>query len=223
MQNIDDYIRKSISFAVENMGGQPQDAVRIYRKIVTKEGFDKKMRYKIVNNPKVVRVNPVKSSKRLLLNQDEKLIFEIIYLQSDVTYEDLESNSRKRELVDVRKRAMVLFAIYLNYTYKKVGELFGSRDHSTVIHAVNSHDDLLHSDSSYALKFKKLLDEVKETLPRYFNTVPVTLKQLKNDFDQAKWERFATKWAKDKRDLKELNEIKEVLSKYGITKENQYT
>ena len=213
MQNIDDYIKESISFAVSKMGGQPVDAVRIYRSIITKNGFDKKMRNKIVNNPKVVRVNPVKSSKRLLLSEVEKTVFNIIYLQTEISFEDLESQSRKREIVDVRKRAMVLFVIYLNYTYKNTGNLFGDRDHSTVIHAVNSHDDLLQSDGAYALKFRKLLDEVKDAVPEHFNIVPITLKDLRNEFDQAKWERFASKWTKDKRDVSELKEIKEVLIK----------
>ena len=187
MQNIDDYIKESISFAVSKMGGQPVDAVRIYRSIITKNGFDKKMRNKIVNNPKVVRVNPVKSSKRLLLSEVEKTVFNIIYLQTEISFEDLESQSRKREIVDVRKRAMVLFVIYLNYTYKNTGNLFGDRDHSTVIHAVNSHDDLLQSDGAYALKFRKLLDEVKDAVPEHFNIVPITLKDLRNEFDQSKW------------------------------------
>ena len=213
MQNIDDYIKESISFAVSKMGGQPVDAVRIYRSIITKNGFDKKMRSKIVNNPKVVRVNPVKSSKRLLLSEVEKTVFNIIYLQTEISFEDLESQSRKREIVDVRKRAMVLFVIYLNYTYKNTGNLFGDRDHSTVIHAVNSHDDLLQSDGAYALKFRKLLDEVKDAVPEHFNIVPITLKDIRNEFDQANWERFASKWSKDKRDVSELKEIKEVLIK----------
>lgn len=219
MQNIDDYIKKSVEYAVIKMGGYPGDALRIYKSLITQEGFNKNIRQRPITPAKPIRVNPVRSLKRLVLTQDEKKVFDIIYSHTDFPYEELISESRKRDLVDVRKQGMVLFAIYLNYTYKKAGDLFGHRDHSTVIHAVNSHDDLIQSSHSYGSSFKKLLDDVKKELPHYFERQPlVTLKQLKNEFDQVKWERFASKWAKEQRDMKQLREIKEALIEYDRTK-----
>jgi hypothetical protein len=220
MQNIDDYIRTSINYAVEKMGGYPGDAVRIYRSIITQEGFDKKIRRRPVSNIRTKRNNPVKSSGRLLLTEDEKIIFNIIYLQTDTSYEQLEGDSRKREVVDVRKKAMTLFAVYLGYKLKRVGLMFGGRDHSTVIHAINTHDDLLQSNSSYAIKFKRLLDEVREQLPHYFEITPTNLSDLRREFDQAKWDRFATRWVKEKRDKQELEEIKQTLLEYEHAKKN---
>jgi hypothetical protein len=223
MQNIDDYIKTSINYAVEKMGGYPGDAIRIYRSIITQDGFDRKIRKRPVSSVRTKRVNPIRSTRRLSLTDEEKTIFDIIYLQTDTTFEQLESDSRKREIVDVRKKAMVVFAVYLDYNLKQAGALFGGRDHSTVIHAINTHDDLLQSNSNYAIKFKRLLDEIKEQLPQYFNTTPVSISDLRKEFDQAKWERFATRWVKQKRDKKELEEIKQTLLEYERTKKNQHT
>jgi len=220
MQIIDDYIRESISFAVEKMGGQPGDAVRIYRTIVHRKGFEKKIRYKPVNTVKVKRTNPVKSLARATLTDDETLIFKIIYEETGFTYEDIISQSRKRDTVDARKKAMVIFCIYLDYTYKKTGILIGGRDHSTVIHAINTHDSLLQCDSKYALKFKVVLDRVKDELSHYFQLKPITIKELKNDFDQSKWERFASKWDKEEKNKKELANIKATLLEYELAKAN---
>lgn len=220
MQNIDDYIRTSINYAVEKMGGYPADALRIYRHIITLDGFDKKIRKRPVNGIKPKRINPIKSKKRLTLTEDEKIIFEIIFQQADTSFEQLESGSRKREIVDVRKKAMVIFAVYLDYNLKQTGILFGNRDHSTVIHAINTHDDLLQSNSSYAVKFKRLLDEVKEKLPQYFNITPVSISDLRKEFDQAKWDRFANRWTKHRKDKEELEQIKKTLLEYERTKEN---
>jgi len=220
MQNIDDYIKKSIEYTVQKMGGYPGDAIRIYRNLINLKGFDKKIRQRKIDNSKISRKNPVKSSNRLNLSPDEKVMFEIIYEQTQISFEELESKGRKRTIVDVRKKAMVIFAIYLDYTLEKTGLLFGGRDHSTVVHAINSHDDLLQSNGAYAIGFKRLLDEVKERLPHHFNIKPVSLSDLRKEFDQAKWERFASKWVKDKKDMNQLKEIKEALVKYEQTKAN---
>jgi hypothetical protein len=220
MQNIDDYIKKSVEYTVEKMGGYPGDAVRVYRNLINLKGFEKHIRKRKIDNSKTVRKNPVRSLNRINLTADERKIFDIIYAQTEVSYEDLEAVGRKRTVVDVRKKAMVIFAIYLDYTLDKTGLLFGGRDHSTVIHAINTHDDLLQSNGSYAIGFKKLLDEVKEQLPHYFNTKPVSLSDLRKEFDQAKWERFATRWVKEKKDMNQLKEIKEALVKYEQAKAN---
>jgi hypothetical protein len=57
MQNIDDYIKTSIKYAVEKMGGYPGDAVRIYRSIITLDGFDRKIRKRPVSSIRTKRVN----------------------------------------------------------------------------------------------------------------------------------------------------------------------
>ncbi len=72
---------------------------------------------------------------------------------------DLKSKSRKRELVIPRH-----IAIYLSYkrqlgSKKAIGKYF-SRDHSTVIHAIEAVSDLLDTDS----KFRKVVEEVNKII-----------------------------------------------------------
>jgi chromosomal replication initiator protein len=52
-----------------------------------------------------------------------------------VTPEALRSKSRKKELVFVRMMAMTLMTELTSLSLKAIGESFGGRDHSTVIHA----------------------------------------------------------------------------------------
>jgi chromosomal replication initiator protein len=52
-----------------------------------------------------------------------------------VTPEALRSKSRKKELVFVRMIAMTLMTEITDLSLKAIGETFGGRDHSTVIHA----------------------------------------------------------------------------------------
>lgn len=220
MQNIDDYIKKSISYSVEKMGGYPGDALKIYKSLIQRKGFEKNIRMRPVNPSKPKRVNPVKNPARLNLTENEKKIFDIFFEETNVSFEEIVSLSRRREIVDVRKMIMVVFCVYLDYTYKRTGDLIGHRDHSTVIHAINTHDGLLHCDVKYSLKFKKVLDRVKLELSEFFNQKSVTISDLKKEFDQVKWERFANNWARERRNKKELEELRELLEKNELAKSN---
>lgn len=72
----------------------------------------------------------------------------------NVTGEDMTSQSRRREFVVARQTAMYFCCELLMTgdnpaTLKKIGLAFGGRDHSTVIYAVNTVNDLIDTDISY--------------------------------------------------------------------------
>ena len=60
----------------------------------------------------------------------------------NVTIADLKAKSRKRELVHPRQVAMYLAKEKTDLSLKSIGYHFGGRDHSTVIHAVQTISDL---------------------------------------------------------------------------------
>ena len=60
----------------------------------------------------------------------------------NVTIADLKAKSRKRELVHPRQIAMYLAKEKTDLSLKSIGYHFGGRDHSTVIHAVQTISDL---------------------------------------------------------------------------------
>ncbi len=78
----------------------------------------------------------------------------------NVSLEDLKAKTRKKEIVIARQTAMYFAKEYTNHSLKSIGYHFGGRDHSTVIHAVQSVNDMIDTDS----KFKASIDELKKKL-----------------------------------------------------------
>ncbi len=74
--------------------------------------------------------------------------------------EDLKDKTRKKEIVIARQLAMYFAKEYTNHSLKSIGYHFGGRDHSTVIHAVQSVNDMYDTDS----RFRSSVDELKKKL-----------------------------------------------------------
>ncbi len=77
-----------------------------------------------------------------------------------VSQDDLKAKTRKKEIVIARQVAMFFSKDYTNHSLKSIGYHFGGRDHSTVIHAVQSVNDMLDTDA----KFRYSIDELKKKL-----------------------------------------------------------
>ncbi|MCG8477097.1 MAG: chromosomal replication initiator protein DnaA [Cytophagales bacterium] len=61
----------------------------------------------------------------------------------NLTVSDLKAKSRKKELVTARQIAMYFAKEFTEHSLKSIGYHFGGRDHSTVIHAVQSVNDII--------------------------------------------------------------------------------
>ncbi len=77
-----------------------------------------------------------------------------------VSIDQLKDKTRKKEIVMARQLAMYFSKEYTNLSLKSIGYHFGGRDHSTVIHAVQTVNDLYDTDNS----FKKSVDELRKKL-----------------------------------------------------------
>ena len=77
-----------------------------------------------------------------------------------ISVEDLKDKTRKKEIVIARQVAMYLCKEYTNHSLKSIGYHFGGRDHSTVIHAVQSVSDMIEIDT----KFCHSMDELKKKM-----------------------------------------------------------
>ena len=73
----------------------------------------------------------------------------------------LKSKSRKREIVTARQVAMYLSKKHTHHSLKSIGHYFGGRDHSTVIHALQTVSDLLDTDQPFQRSFKELQQKFK--------------------------------------------------------------
>lgn len=74
----------------------------------------------------------------------------------NVSHDDLKAKTRKKEIVIARQLAMYFSKDYTNHSLKSIGSHFGGRDHSTVIHALQSVNDMLDTDARFRSSFSEL-------------------------------------------------------------------
>ncbi len=166
MQTIGDLIDKVLEISVEHFNGASYSKEIIKSKVLKLPGATKYY-YRVLN--------PVKEYKRVekkvlpILTNEEYKILMIVAEEHNVDINKLVSSSRKREIVEARMQAMSIFYAYLFYTYKRTGDVF-SRDHSTVIHGIETTNNLLTSDAGFNKSFVKTLAKLKEELPYLFES-----------------------------------------------------
>tara|TARA_R110002073_G_scaffold333393_1_gene520877 strand:+ start:115 stop:609 length:495 start_codon:yes stop_codon:yes gene_type:complete len=73
---------------------------------------------------------------------------------------DLRSSSRKQHIVRARSLAMLLARRVTSKSVTHIGEHFGGRDHSTVLHAIRKTESLLHDDAELRLASEELADKL---------------------------------------------------------------
>jgi chromosomal replication initiator protein len=107
--------------------------------------------------------------KNIVMDSEKEVtvdsILDAVTSHFDVQMNDLKSKSRKRESVFPRQVAMYLMKEFTNLPLKSIGYHFGGRDHSTVIHAVQTISDMLETD--------KDVEKTMQKLYKYFNRVRV--------------------------------------------------
>ena len=70
--------------------------------------------------------------------------------------QDLESPNRSRSIVRPRQIAMYLGRLLTPRSYPEIGRRFGNRDHTTVMHAVETIQRLTGIDPSFAEEVEQL-------------------------------------------------------------------
>lgn len=73
-----------------------------------------------------------------------------------VTPNDVKGKSRKREVVIPRQLSMYLAKKYTNMPISRIGKLIGSRDHSTVLHSIESIEESINSNKTFAKEVKEI-------------------------------------------------------------------
>lgn len=88
------------------------------------------------------------------------LIQEAVAEYYKITVADLTSKRRSREVTYPRQIAMYLARELTDCSLPKIGEAFGGRDHTTVMHAI----DKISADLSGDLKLRGLLEDIKNRI-----------------------------------------------------------
>jgi chromosomal replication initiator protein len=84
----------------------------------------------------------------------------------DVTPDEIRSSSRSRELVTARQTAMYLCRELTDLSLPKIGEKFGGRDHSTVVHATNKIRHLMQERQSCYEQVRELTARIRQQTAR---------------------------------------------------------
>ncbi len=99
------------------------------------------------------------STEARQLNVD--LIKETISDQFNIKMEDFNSKKRTRAISYPRQIAMYLTRELTDLSLPKIGEEFGGRDHTTVMHAHNKISEDIETDPDIKQKIEKIIRELK--------------------------------------------------------------
>ena len=97
---------------------------------------------------------------RVNLNIDQ--IQKVVCQYFDVEQPKLSARSRKREIVQARHLAMFFCREFTQHTTTMIGSAFGGRDHSTVIHAVNSINNQIETRPNFDLVVNNVRQQINE-------------------------------------------------------------
>lgn len=103
-------------------------------------------------------VKEISSSKKINISID--YITKIVCEHFDVEENSVREKNRKKEVVEARQYAMYLSKIFTKSSLKTIGLHFGGRDHSTVLHAHKSVEEMILTDS----KGRETLEIIKNKI-----------------------------------------------------------
>src|SRR4249919_2739120 len=106
---------------------------------------------------KVLRNFVKTSSKEITIEAIQKMVCDYF----DVPYDKLLQKTRKREIVQARQITMYLAKAFTKNSLKTIGEHFGGRDHTTVIHSCQTVKDLMDTDSLFRENVTELQQKVQ--------------------------------------------------------------
>jgi len=107
--------------------------------------------------------------KNILKNQDKKFL-SIESIQKEVAsycglrVQDLKSTKKQKNIALPRQIAMYIARRYTGASYPEIGEKFGGKDHSTVIHAVKKIEKNLGKDISLTNTVKTLSRNIESLM-----------------------------------------------------------
>lgn len=108
--------------------------------------------------PKLITLSPYiipgLPEERKAATQD--IIIDIVCNAYNIVFPVLCKRSRKRNYVEARQIIMYLLCCYTSMQLKKIGDLFGGYDHTTVIHSKRQISNLLCTDPELAHRVGKI-------------------------------------------------------------------
>lgn len=111
-----------------------------------------------IDQVKSILVNVITPPKKRGVSA--KKIIEVVSDFYNITTEDLLKQSRKKEYVNPRQIAMYIIRKELETSLPSIGEFFGGRDHTTVIHAIDKIERIIKEKSGLKQEIELIRDRI---------------------------------------------------------------
>lgn len=111
----------------------------------------------VLEQAKTILASIISAKKRVT---SVKKIAESVAEFYNISMEDLIKQSRKKEFVKPRQIAMYLIRKELDNSFPSIGDFFGGRDHTTVMHAVDKVENLISAKESFKQELDLILDKL---------------------------------------------------------------
>ncbi len=93
----------------------------------------------------------------LSVNYISKVVCDIV----NVSIDDMQSKTRKREIVQARQLAMFFARTMTKQSLSAIGSQIGNRDHATVLHAEKTVKNLVETDKGFKAIYEKIEQKLK--------------------------------------------------------------
>ncbi|HTO14393.1 MAG TPA: chromosomal replication initiator protein DnaA [Edaphocola sp.] len=97
------------------------------------------------------------SEKEIDLAEIQRMVCDYFHID----FEKLQSKSRLGDIVNARQIAMYLTKKFTKNSLKAIGNYYGKRDHTTVIHSIQKVEDFLNTDEDYKTSFLEIQHKIQ--------------------------------------------------------------
>ncbi len=95
-----------------------------------------------------------------------KTIIKEVCRFEDITIEEIQNRSRKREYVETRQKTMYFAEKFTGLTFENIGKMIGDKDHSTVSCAIKTVNNLIDTDKYYKKSIELLRKRILKKLSK---------------------------------------------------------
>ena len=108
----------------------------------------------------VENIAPILNPQTEKLEASPEAVIRVVSDNFKISIEDLKGSSRKREITLARQVGMYLMRQHTDLSLPKIGEVFGGKDHTTVLYSCDKISQLQSSDLNLAQTIRQLSDQI---------------------------------------------------------------
>lgn len=113
-----------------------------------------------INTTNYMALPGLKPGNAIYSNKSPEHIIEVVCKHLGLSVDDIRRQRRFRHLVEARQIAMFLIRKHTPRSLKAIAFLFGGKDHTTVIHSIETVESLCFSDNLYKQQLLKIENDL---------------------------------------------------------------